>query len=213
MFTLMLPCAGSSSRYPNMRPKWSLTHPNGRLMITQGISGIDFSNFDSICMAVLKTDLEKYKLRDAIYDSFKEFDLDFKLLELDEPTSTESNLINHQDKCIFSSNYAKEKFLNAGCKNTTSIPSVDKVLTKHTFAARIFYNKRQPEEIVDANAQMNLLDSDGKIRIKVKSDAYEKIKICSRIEVDDELYVVDGDPKIIGPFDAQFYSIYLKREN
>ena len=62
MFTLMLPCAGSSSRYPNMRPKWSLTHPNGRLMVTQGISGIDFSNFDSICMAVLKSDLEKYKL-------------------------------------------------------------------------------------------------------------------------------------------------------
>ena len=62
-------------------------------------------------------------------------------------------------------------------KNTASIPSIDKVLTKHTFAARIFYNNRQPEELVDANAQMNLLASDGKIRIKVKSDAYEKIKI------------------------------------
>ena len=46
----------------------------------------------------------------------------YTFYELDEPTSTESNLINHQDKCIFSSNYAKEKFLNAGCKNTTSIP-------------------------------------------------------------------------------------------
>ena len=94
MFTLMLPCAGSSSRYPNMRPKWSLTHPNGRLMITQGISGIDFSNFDSICMAGLKTDLEKYKLSDAIYDSFKEFDLDFKLLELDEPTTSQSETVS-----------------------------------------------------------------------------------------------------------------------
>ena len=40
-----------------------------------------------------------------------------------------------------------------------------------------------------------------------------KMKICSRIEVDDELYVVDGDPKIIGPIDAQFYAIYLNREN
>ena len=84
MFTLMLPCAGRSTRYPNMRPKWSLTHPNGRLMITQGISGIDLSNFDSICMAVLKEDLEKYNLMDAIFKSFKEFDLDFKLLELEK---------------------------------------------------------------------------------------------------------------------------------
>jgi hypothetical protein len=98
-------------------------------------------------------------------------------------------------------------------KNTATIPSTDNVLTKYTFAARIFYNNIQTEEIVDANAQMNLLASDGKIRIKVKSSAYEKIKICSRIEVDDELYVVDSDPKIVGPFDAQFYSIYLKREN
>ena len=73
MFTLMLPCAGSSSRYPNMRPKWSLTHPNGRLMVTQGIRGIDLSNFDSICMAVLKEDLDKYGLRDAVYKSFEEF--------------------------------------------------------------------------------------------------------------------------------------------
>tara|TARA_R110002012_G_scaffold297055_1_gene494865 strand:- start:3912 stop:4964 length:1053 start_codon:yes stop_codon:yes gene_type:complete len=94
MFTLMLPCAGSSTRYPNMRPKWSLTHPNGRLMITQGISGIDLSDFDSICMAVLKTDLKKYKLRDAIYDSFKEFDLDFKLLELDKPTTSQSETVS-----------------------------------------------------------------------------------------------------------------------
>ena len=93
------------------------------------------------------------------------------------------------------------------------MPSNDNILTKYTFAARIFYNNRQPEEIIDANAQMNLMASDGKIRIKVKSDAYEKIKICSRIEVDDGLFIVDSDPKIIGPFDPQFYSIHLKREN
>lgn len=98
-------------------------------------------------------------------------------------------------------------------KNSVSIPSADDVLTKYTFAARIYYNNTQPEEIVDANAQMNLLASDGKIRIKVTSAAYEKIKICSKIEVDGQLYIVDGDPKVIGPFDAQFYSIYLKREN
>ena len=60
---------------------------------------------------------------------------------------------------------------------------------------------------------MNLMASEGEVRIKVKSDAYEKIKICSKIEVDDELYVVNGDAKVIGPFNAQFYSIFLKREN
>ena len=72
---------------------------------------------------------------------------------------------------------------------------------------------KQKEDIVDGKGQMNLVASEGKVRIKVKSTAYEKIKICSRIEVDGNLYVVDSDPKVVGPFDAQFYSIYLKREN
>lgn len=30
---LIVPAAGLSSRFPNMRPKWLLTHPNGKLMI------------------------------------------------------------------------------------------------------------------------------------------------------------------------------------
>tara|TARA_B100000519_G_scaffold144856_1_gene125751 strand:- start:47239 stop:47685 length:447 start_codon:yes stop_codon:yes gene_type:complete len=97
-------------------------------------------------------------------------------------------------------------------KNTAEISS-DTELTRHSFSARIYYKNEQKEDLVDGNAQMNLMASEGQIRIKVKSDAYEKIKICSKIEVDDELYIVDGDAKVIGPFDAQFYSIFLKREN
>jgi hypothetical protein len=97
-------------------------------------------------------------------------------------------------------------------KNTAKISS-ETTLTKHTFTARVFYKNEQKEDVIDGNGQMNLMASEGQIRIKVKSDAYEKIKICSKIEVDDELYIVDGDAKVIGPFDAQFYSIFLKREN
>jgi|TARA_Y100000289_G_C3906631_1_gene142299 hypothetical protein len=97
-------------------------------------------------------------------------------------------------------------------KNTAKISS-EQTLTRHSFSARIFYKNEQKEDIIDGNGQMNLVGSEGQIRIKVKSDAYEKIKICSKIEVDDELYIVDGDAKVIGPFDAQFYSVFLKREN
>tara|TARA_R100000005_G_C4903411_1_gene144513 strand:+ start:92 stop:538 length:447 start_codon:yes stop_codon:yes gene_type:complete len=97
-------------------------------------------------------------------------------------------------------------------KNTAKISS-EQTLTRHSFSARIFYKNEQREDIIDGNGQMNLVGSEGQIRIKVKSAAYEKIKICSKIEVDGELYIVDGDAKVIGPFDAQFYSIFLKREN
>jgi hypothetical protein len=149
-------------------------------------------------MASLLTDAEKTAINSALSDVHDTFARDIYVY-VKEASSVPAEL-------DFNPLYGRKK-------NTASLPSNDNVLTKYTFAARIFYNNRQPEEIVDANAQMNLLASDGKIRIKVKSDAHEKIKICSRIEVDDELYVVDGDPKIIGPFDSQFFSIYLKREN
>lgn len=97
-------------------------------------------------------------------------------------------------------------------KNTAKISS-EQTLTRHSYTARVYYKNEQNEDIIDGNGQMSLLASEGQVRIKVKSDAYEKIKICSKIEVDDELYIVDGDAKVIGPFDAQFYSIFLKREN
>jgi len=29
MSTLIVPCGGKSSRYPGMKPKWLLTHPDG----------------------------------------------------------------------------------------------------------------------------------------------------------------------------------------
>lgn len=97
-------------------------------------------------------------------------------------------------------------------KNAAQISS-EITLTKYTFPARIYYKNEQKEDILDGNGQMNLVGSEGQIRVKIKPDAYEKLKICSKIEVDDQLFVMDGDAKIIGPFDTQFYSIFLKREN
>jgi hypothetical protein len=93
MFTLILPAAGASTRYPNMRPKWSLTHPNGELMIVEGMSGIDLSNFDRIVMTAMRYDVVKYGLQTAIYDSFEKFGLPFELIGLDTPTSSQSETV------------------------------------------------------------------------------------------------------------------------
>ena len=97
-------------------------------------------------------------------------------------------------------------------KNESNIPARTE-LTKYTYKARVFYENNQQENIIDANAQMNLKSSNGQVRIKVEADAYEKIKIASRIEVDDILYILDSDAKNVGPFSTQYYTLYLKREN
>jgi|TARA_R100001163_G_scaffold40232_1_gene30515 hypothetical protein len=148
-------------------------------------------------MASLLTDAEKTEINSALSDVHDTFARDIYVY-VEEASSTPAEL-----------NYNP---LYGRTKNTAKISS-EVTLTKHTFAARIFYKNEQKEDIIDGGGQMNLLASEGQIRIKVKSDAYEKIKICSKIEVDDELYIVDGDAKSIGPFDSQFYSIFLKREN
>ena len=50
MKTLVLPIAGQSSRYPDVRPKYLLVHPNGNLMITEAIRGLDLFQFDKILL-------------------------------------------------------------------------------------------------------------------------------------------------------------------
>ena len=46
--SLILPCAGSSTRFPNIRPKWMLTTPSGNLMIQESIKYLDLENIDDI---------------------------------------------------------------------------------------------------------------------------------------------------------------------
>tara|TARA_Y100001938_G_scaffold144649_1_gene219620 strand:- start:447 stop:893 length:447 start_codon:yes stop_codon:yes gene_type:complete len=148
-------------------------------------------------MASLLTDAEKTAINSALSDVHDTFARTIYVYV--EEASTMPSELN------FNPLYGRNK-------NVSKISS-EETLTKHSFSARIFYKNEQKEDLIDGNAQMNLIASEGQVRIKVKSDAYEKIKICSKIEVDDELFVVDGDAKVIGPFDAQFYSIFLKREN
>ena len=38
--TLLLPCAGKSSRYPGTRPKWMLTLPEGELALARAAASV-----------------------------------------------------------------------------------------------------------------------------------------------------------------------------
>ena len=149
-------------------------------------------------MASLLTDAEKTSINSALGDVHDTFARDIYVY-VEEVSSTPPAELNYNP-------------LYGRTVDTSQISSEVKQ-SKHTFKARVYYENKQPEDIIDGKAQMNLDASEGNIRIKVKSDAYEKIKICSRIEVDNNLFIVDGDAKLVGPFDVQFYSIYLKREN
>lgn len=61
MNTLIIPCAGRSSRFPNMRPKYLLTHPDGKLMVQKAIEAMDFEMFDQVVIVIVKFHCEIYE--------------------------------------------------------------------------------------------------------------------------------------------------------
>ena len=51
---LIVPMAGKSSRFPNMKPKWMHTHPSGKFMVIEAISGLNLVDFSKIIFVCLK---------------------------------------------------------------------------------------------------------------------------------------------------------------
>jgi len=92
---LILPVAGRSSRFPNLRPKWLLTQPDGKLMVISSILGLPLDDFDKIHLVVLKEHLDKYQCEAGIRKAFQEIGLDQKLsiIVLEEPTNSQPETV------------------------------------------------------------------------------------------------------------------------
>ncbi len=71
MNTLIIPCAGKSNRFPNMKPKWMLTHPDGELMIEKALSGLNINIFDRIIITIVKPHDEQYEAGLILSQVFK----------------------------------------------------------------------------------------------------------------------------------------------
>jgi len=76
---LVIPVAGKSSRFPGLRPKWLLNHPNGNLMIVESILGLDLDVFDEIIVICLKEHEYLYSVSRILSLQFKKINLFNKL--------------------------------------------------------------------------------------------------------------------------------------
>ena len=92
MKTLIVPCAGKSSRFPNMKPKWMLTHPDGKLMIQKAIDGINLEIFDKIIITILKEHTLKYEA-DLILKQAFENNKKVQICVLEKPTKSASETV------------------------------------------------------------------------------------------------------------------------
>lgn len=66
---IIIPCAGRSTRYPNMPPKWSLPDHEGVPMIVRAVQELNFAPED-VVVTVLKEHEEKFSVRKGLREAF-----------------------------------------------------------------------------------------------------------------------------------------------
>ena len=86
MNCLIIPAAGKSSRFPDMKLKWLLTHPTGELVLEKVLKTFNFENYDRIILSVLRSHEEKYSIS-TILDQIKWLDR-LELCILESPTDS-----------------------------------------------------------------------------------------------------------------------------
>lgn len=76
---LIIPIAGHSSRFPDMKPKWMLTHPRGNMMVVEAIRGLDLDEVDAITIVGLAKHEEAYGFTRFISTQLEELELKNRL--------------------------------------------------------------------------------------------------------------------------------------
>ena len=95
--------------------------------------------------------------------------------------------------------------------SNTSLISNDIVLVKTLIYARVMYENKQVEDNL-AGGVTNVPISRGHLRLKISKNDWALVKNSVRIEIDEELFILDSDPKNQGPFISNYKMIYVKRE-
>lgn len=88
--TVIIPCAGKSLRYPNLRPKFLMVNPNGNLMFFDSISKLNLKNCNLV-VTILKEHDQKYGIVQMLNKFFKNYKI--KLCILNNSTKSPSETI------------------------------------------------------------------------------------------------------------------------
>tara|TARA_B100001769_G_C22060831_1_gene570541 strand:+ start:135 stop:1193 length:1059 start_codon:yes stop_codon:yes gene_type:complete len=96
MKSLLVPIAGKSTRFPDTKPKWMLTHPeSGYFMAIESIRGLNLDFFDKIYFIALKEHQNKYSFEQGFKQELTHLNLDNKteIIYLNEQTNSQSETI------------------------------------------------------------------------------------------------------------------------
>jgi len=96
MTSLLVPMAGKSTRFPNTRPKWMLSHPKtNRFMGIESITGINLNFFERIYFICLEEHEKHYHFLSGFVNELKKIGIEDKveIVFLKEKTYSQSETV------------------------------------------------------------------------------------------------------------------------
>ncbi len=188
---VIIPCCGKSSRYPNMRPKWMLNHPDGNLMVKKAIEGLEVSPKD-IIITILKEHEDKYDIVKGLKENISP---EITIIILDDQTKSQPETI----VMTLKKTKLKESFLIKDSDNTFAVPKIEEEYNYVCYSDLQDYENINPgnKSYIEMNEQGIITNS---VEKKVISrffnvggyyftnpqeyiDTYEKIKENKDLEV------------------------------
>jgi hypothetical protein len=92
---LIVPCAGRSTRFGLNKPKFLLTHPDGKLMIQKSLEGIDLKQFERIIITIVDDQITGYDSELILKQVFSDEEVfKFEICVLADYTNSQSETVH-----------------------------------------------------------------------------------------------------------------------
>lgn len=102
---------------------------------------------------------------------------------------------------------------NSFFQDAASNAEVTLVQQSGSMTARILYGQKNALEslIMPGGVSNNMILGVGECRIKLPASGAAVFEDAKRVTVDGVVYEIDTDQRVIGPFNLDWFSLYLKR--
>ena len=198
MTTLIVPAAGKSSRFPNMKIKWLLTHPTGDTMIQKVLDALKYKEFDRVVITILRDHCEKYEADTILHQMFGDT---IETLILEEPTNGPAETVY---KTIVEMNIKDDVVI----KDSDALVAFNNPMPEHNFITGLTINSQSPITHIQSKSFIIKNDDDiildiiekeivsniicvgvWKVGSQQFTGAYEKIVNSNIFRSDREIYV------------------------
>jgi len=199
MTTLIIPCAGKSSRYPGIRPKWLFTHPDGKLMLEKSVEPfLKDKNFKKRIITVTKEIEKKFHVKFLLNQVFgnkvKVFVLNSKTKSASETVFKTIKNYNIRGQIIVKdsdSYFLLSKNFNLRNKNFIAGVDISKHPEVYNIHQKSFLRLNNKKQIIDIEEKKIISDKIciGLYSFNSAQDFIKHYKNCSQNIKNGEIYL------------------------